>query len=394
MPVSARIGYRFPWNAGHRFRLLVDGDEFYAAMLASIANARHFVLLEMYLLEPGHVADRFVATLCAAARRGVAVYVLLDGYGAHRLRRRDRQRFLDAGVEVAFFNPLKYLRWSKNLFRNHRKLLLVDGEIAYTGGAGISDVFDPGLQAGRHWHETMLEIRGPSVADWQSLFTSSWDRWAETPLQLPTTTAEPSTGQGALGRVVAHNRSMVKSEIMRSFVTHIRHARERVWLATAYFAPPWKLRRALRRAARRGADVRVMLPGPQTDHPAVRHLGSRYYDRLLRNGVRIFEYQPRFLHAKVLLCDGWLSIGSTNGDRWNYHLNLEANQELRDTEIIGQVRDVFEKDFSHCTEQLLGPWRHRSWRRRWPEWFWGKVAALLARFGIPYNNGSGPGFHR
>jgi len=187
---------------------------------------------------------------------------------------------------------------------------------------------------------------------------------------------------------------MVKSEIMRSFVTHIRHARERVWLATAYFAPPWKLRRALRRAARRGVDVRLMLPGPQTDHPAVRHLGSRYYDRLLRNGVRIFEYQPRFLHAKVLLCDDWMSIGSTNGDRWNYHLNLEANQELREPKIINRVRNLFEEDFGRCTEQLLEPWRHRSWRRRWPEWFWGKIAAVLARFGIPYNNGSGRDAHR
>jgi phosphatidylserine/phosphatidylglycerophosphate/cardiolipin synthase-like enzyme len=124
----------------------------------------------------------------------------------------------------------------------------------------------------------------------------------------------------------------------------------------------------------------LLLPGPLSDHPGVRHIGSRYYERLLRDGVRIFEYQPRFNHSKVLLCDDWLSIGSSNADRWNYRWNLEANQELRDGAVIERVRQLFKEDFSYCTEFDYQHWRVRPRFRRLLEWFWGKVVAILAWF--------------
>ncbi len=371
--------YRFPWRRGNRFRLLVDGERFYAEMLASIEAARQHVLLEMYLFESGGVAERFINAFAGAVARGVRVCLLLDGFGAFRLNRRDRQRLIVAGVDLAFHNPLRTDHGHRNLFRDHRKLLLVDGTLAFTGGAGIADVFDPGLHPDRHWHETMLEIRGPVVGDWQALFVESWSRWGERPLQLPTVPPQ-ETGGGQPGRVVVQGRFPARSEVMRSHLSRIRRARQRVWFATAYFVPSWKLRRALRRAAGRGIDVRLLLPGPRTDHPAIRHLAGRFFERLLRAGVRIYEYQPRFLHAKVLLCDDWVSIGSSNLDRWNARWSLEANQELADPVVADEVHALFAADFGNCQEIVYDEWRRRAWFRRLQEAVWTRVSLLLARF--------------
>jgi phosphatidylserine/phosphatidylglycerophosphate/cardiolipin synthase-like enzyme len=382
--------YRFPWRRGNRFRLLVDGDRFYAAMLASIEAARHYVLLEMYLFESGGVADRFSAALTAAAARGARVCLLLDDFGCLGLDKKDRQRLVAGGVELAIYNPLRLGRWQHNLFRDHRKLLLVDGDVAFTGGAGIADEFDPDLKPGSHWHETMLEVRGPVVHDWQILFVEVWNRWSDRGLQLPGL-PRPEEHRGQRGRVVAQRSFPGRSEVMRSHVSRIRGARRRVWLATAYFVPSWKLRRALRRAVVKGADVRLLLPGPVMDHPAVRQLACRHYESLLRAGVRIFEYQPRFLHAKVLLCDDWVSIGSSNLDRWNYRWNLEANQELADAEIADQVQALFEADFVHCLEIGYADWRHRSWIRRLQEGVWSRVSAALAWLTEKRRNRSGSG---
>ncbi len=369
--------YRYPWRDGNRFRLLVDGERFYAAMLERIEASRVYVLLEMYLIESGRVAERFVEAFCRAARRGVRVRLLLDDYGARGLARADRRRLVDAGVVLAFYNPLHYGRLRRNLFRDHRKLLLVDGRVAFTGGAGITDAFDPALDPRRYWHELMVEIQGPVVGDWRDVFERNWRHWGAVPLGLPAAAVDEKPGDQR-GRVTVSRTA--RSEIIRSFIRHIRYAKRRAWLASAYFAPSRKLRRALRRAARRGVDVRLMLPGPHTDHPWARHVGRRYYARLLRNGVRIFEYQPRFLHAKALLCDEWLSIGSSNVDRWNLRWNLDANQEIDDPAMAERLRVQFDADFPLCEEIVYERWRRRPRIRRLREWFWGRVAALLSWF--------------
>lgn len=368
--------YRFPWRDGNQFRLWVDGRRFFPVMLEAIARARAFVLLEMYLFESGAVADRFIAACVEAAQRGVKVYLLLDDFGAWGLQNQDRARLLEAGVRLAWYNPLQYGKLRRNLFRDHRKLLLVDGEVAFTGGLGITDQFDPPGDPDSAWHDTVIEIRGPNVADWQTLFAETWQRWSSQPLELPP--PQPVRAGSQLGRVVTA-RAGREVEIRRSFVRAVRAARHRVWLATAYFVPSWKLRRVLRQAARRGVDVRLLLPGPITDHPAVRHAGRRLYGRLLRNGVRIFEYQPRFAHTKLMLCDDWVSTGSSNSDRWNLHWNLEANQEVNDRRFAAEVQALFEADFAESVEIRYETWHRRPWYRRALEWFWGSVGTGLAQ---------------
>ncbi|MFO1378538.1 MAG: phospholipase D-like domain-containing protein [Steroidobacteraceae bacterium] len=382
---SGRIGalsgirepVRFPWRAGNRFELLIDGPAFFTRMLAAITAARRYVFLELYLVESGLIAGRFVTTLAAAARRGVAVHVLLDAFGALRLGPDERQQLRAAGVRLAFYNPL---RWSKrlgNLLRDHRKLLLVDGEVAFVGGAGITDEFDPEEQPELRWRETMLAIAGPVVTDWHVLFVRTWTACGLPPpaVAAPDVAARPG---GQSGRVVASER-LQREQVSRSVIVQVRAAQSRVWIATAYFTPSWKLRRALLAAARRGLDVRLLVPGRRVDHPLIRYAGRRLYSSMLRHGVRIFEYQPRFLHAKVVLVDDWCSIGSSNLDRWNLHWNLEANQEVDDRGFAESVATMLQADFALAEEIVWTRWRRRGRWLRLLERLGGAVDAALRR---------------
>lgn len=370
--------YRFPWREKNRFTLLVDAQVFYADMIASIERAERFIYLEMYLIESGTAVNRFLDALAQARARQVEIYFLLDDFGALGLTAADRRRIRALGIHLYFYNPLHYGRLRRNLFRDHRKILVVDGRIAYTGGAGITDDFDPAYDPALYWHDAMVRVEGQCALDWQSLFEENWMRWAEREIRLKPVPFEMSE-PGQAGHVV-ESRSFTHSEVVRSFIHHIRAAERRAWLATAYFVPSRKLRRTLCRAARNGTDVRILLPGRHTDHPWARHMGRRFYEKLLHSGVRIYEFQPRFVHLKILLCDHWVSIGSSNVDRWNLRWNLEANQEVDDPDFSLSVQNLLEHDLEECHEILLKSWRRRSWRTRLRIWFWSKIVTFLSWF--------------
>lgn len=379
MKTTNRRKYQFPWRDGNRFELLVDGRLFFPRMIEAVGSARHHVLLEIYLFESGVVATRFIDAFVLAVRRGVTVKLMLDDFGAMKLSRHDRDRLLQGGVDLLFFNPIHFRRHLQNMFRDHRKMLIVDGEVAFVSGAGIADEFDSPVRPERSWRETAVCIRGPVLEDWQVLFARLWNRHAQTALNLPAPAA-PAAPDGMRGRVTL-TTALAIQEIKRSLYNRVRHAERRVWIQTAYFVPSRKVRRALRQAAGRGVDVRLLLPGPYTDHPAIRHAGRRFYTGLLRAGARIFEYQPRFLHAKTMLCDDWVSIGSSNLDRWNLRWNLEANQEVENKYFAQAMQVMFEEDFRNCIECRYEDWRRRPWYTRMREHLWGRVDMWLENLG-------------
>jgi cardiolipin synthase A/B len=369
----------FPWRTGNHVELLIDGSAFFPRMLEAIAQARRYVLFEIYLFESGAVATRFVEAFVAAAARGITVKLLLDDFGALNLDPTDRARMRQSGVDLKFYNPLRWRKLLHNLFRDHRKLLIIDGEVAFVGGAGITDDFDSPRDPMRNWRDNAVRVQGPVLADWVELFRRVWESRTGIPLALVAAPGAPSAN-GVLGRVGVSQAALAQ-DIKRALQHHLYRAQYRVWIATAYFVPPRKLLRALKRAVRRGVDVLLLLPGPYTDHPAVRHAGHRYYGRLLRNGVRVLEYQPRFLHAKTALCDDWVSIGSSNHDRWNLRWNLEANQEVSDPVFAQTVAAMFADDLRASREISYAEWRRRPFLARLRERWWGHVDMWVESLG-------------
>ena len=377
-----RDGAVFPWRGDNRFELLVDGATFFPRMLDAIATAQRQVELELYLVEDGECFARLREALVAAARRGVRVRCLFDSFGCLKLSPANRQVLVDAGVELRLYNPLRWRRGLRNLFRDHRKILLVDDQFGYVGGTGATDEFWNPDNPQDSWHEVMVEMRGPLLDDWRSLFEFQWRRCGERrfwrpvepllPARLP---AAPAKRSG-LGRL-AYAAARQHRDILRALLRALGQSRRQVLLATPYFLPTRKVRRALMKAARRGIDVRLLLSGQRTDHPAVRYAGHRYYPRLLRAGVRIFEYQPRFLHAKMVLVDDWVSIGSCNFDHWNLRWNLEANLETFDPPLGAAVAGCFAQGFAQSKEITLADFQNRPLPMRLYQRLWGWLDRIV-----------------
>ena len=309
----------FPWRSGNRFELLVDGRQFFPRMLEAIETAQRYVLLEIYLIESGAVATRFIDAFVRVARRGVTVKLLLDDFGALGLSPRDRERLVQGGVELLLYNPIHFSKHLRNMFRDHRKLLIVDGEVAFVSGTGITDEFDSPEHPEQSWRETAARIRGPVLRDWQELFVRLWNRHASKPLNFPVP-APPAGTDDMRGRVTV-TTALARQDIKRSLYNRMRHAQRRVWLATAYFVPSRKVRRAPLQAggpARRGRAAAVARPAHRSpgDPPrrtallhrfaASRHTHFRIpaaffacqNDSLRRLGFHRFE-QPRPLEPAL-----------------------------------------------------------------------------------------------
>lgn len=377
-----------PWRTDNRVRLLPDGDQFFPRMLQCIEQAQSAIDMEMYLFESGQTAERFITRLCDAAERGVRVRLLLDHFGALRLSQQDATLMRQRGVMLRYFNSIRHYKWLRNLSRDHRKLLLVDQRIAFVGGAGITDDFSPRVSGPRAWRELMVEMEGPVVLDWQILFERVWAnhdiahhealrqrvlRWKQ-----PAYNAHHMNREVSQARVNA-TRGLGNKPIMGALLAEIKKAQSHIWISTAYFYPPAKLLKALRKAAQRNLDVRILVPGPYTDHPSVRYASHALYSMLLESGVRIYEYQPRFLHMKLALVDDWCSIGSSNFDSWNLRWNLEANLEIIDREFSQQVQTMLLNDFAHSLEFTLDAWKQRPRWQKLREQLWRYVALVLAR---------------
>lgn len=209
------------------------------------------------------------------------------------------------------------------------------------------------------------------------LFTQNFEKWSASTLPKLNTSSEKL---GDVSARLAYTTGGTRLEIKKVLLNRISMSHNSVWLASAYFIPSRKIRKALRKAAINGKDVRLLLPGEITDHPAVRYASRQYYARLLRFGVRIFEYQGRFTHTKMVIIDDWVTIGSSNMDRWNFRWNLEANQEMDNKNTANKARKIINDDFSHCHEIKYIDWINRSRIQRTKEWLWGRLDMFLTKY--------------
>ncbi|WP_299261652.1 phosphatidylserine/phosphatidylglycerophosphate/cardiolipin synthase family protein [uncultured Kushneria sp.] len=372
---------REQWHDGNHFSLLPTADCFVPALLEAIDHAKASILIELYIVEDGDMGERFFEALIRAAARGVDVRFLIDACGSWSLSRESKQRLVDASISLREFNVLTLRHLGRFISRDHRKLVVIDGHTAFTGGFGVNDQFL------RSWFEVAVRITGPCVDDWIELFNRVWRsrktqdfvtgvrRKGNAPAVVP----NPMRCEGHMVGRVVWGQGYHYQAIRRSLQHQVSTAQKHIWICTPYFVPTRTLRRQLRRAARRGVDVRLLLAARDHDHPSVRYAGQRFFTRLLRSNVRIFEFQPRFIHAKFSLCDGWATIGSCNFDHWSLQWNLEANQEIDDPGFATELGELFEHCFDQCHEISAVHWASRSRRQRLREWGYGIMDALMTR---------------
>ena len=314
-----------PVRAGNRVQVLRNGCQTFPAMLEAIAAATETIDFSCYIYWPGEITEQFTDAFCERARAGVEVNVLLDAWGSARHDRRQVDRLARAGATVAFFRTPRWYTLDKLNHRMHRRLLVVDGRVAFTGGVGIADVWTGDAQDPAHWRETDVRVEGPAVRDVLGAFGQNWTEWTR---RILSDRHFPHLGDISDGVGVQVTRSSPTGGVTTAgelFYAAIAGARERLWLTTAYFTAGPMFMAALADSARRGVDVRVLVNGPNIDKELVRETAQRAYGGLLEAGVRIYEYQPTMLHAKVLIADGWSNVGSSNFDERSFALDDELN---------------------------------------------------------------------
>jgi len=361
-----------PLLTGNRVRLLEDGPDTYRAMFTAILAARDHINMETYILEDDEVGRRFADALIEKQGQGVQVNLIYDSVGTLGTPTAFFQRLRDSGICTLEFNPVNPATtkagWDVNQ-RDHRKLLVIDGQTVFLGGINISSVYSGGSSRGRSkagpdhelpWRDTDLQIEGPVVAEFQKLFLETWKAQKGEPL-APRNYLPPLQPRGnEVVRAIGSSPDDAYSLIYVTLLSAIDSAETEVWLTNAYFVPDPQLLAALKAAAARGVDVRIIVPG-STDSGLVFHAGRSYYDELLQAGVVILERRDALMHAKTAVIDGvWSTVGSTNLDWRSFLHNQEVNAVVLGTEFGDRMRAAFARDVAQSEQITLEEWRDRS----------------------------------
>jgi cardiolipin synthase len=370
-----------PLVGGNRVRLLQDGPETYRAMFAAIEAARDHINMETYILEDDEVGRRFAAALIEKQHQGVQVNLIYDSVGTVGTPADLFQRLRDNGIRTLEFNPVNPLTakagWDVNQ-RDHRKLLIVDGQTVFLGGINISSVYS-GSSFSRSsvnrpggklpWRDTDLQIDGPVVAEFQKLFLETWQKQKGEPLAQRDFFPPPRRPGSEYVRAIGSSPDDPFSLIYVTLISAINSAETEVLLTVAYFVPDPQLLAALKAAVARGVDVRLVLPG-SSDSALVFHAGRSFYDELLRDGVKIFERRKALMHSKTALIDGvWSTVGSTNLDWRSFLHNEEVNAVVLGTGFGERMRAAFESDIANSEQITLERWRRRPLDLRLKEAF-------------------------
>jgi cardiolipin synthase len=374
-----------PLVVGNKVVLLQDGPATYRAMFAAIAAARDHINLETYIIEDDEVGRKFAAALIDKQARGVQVRLIYDSVGASATPAAFFKHLTDNGVSVLEFNPINPLAlkkgWEVNQ-RDHRKLLVIDGRTAFVGGINISSVYSAGssgrgpkgrADGGLQWRDTHLQMEGPVVAEFQKLFLATWDKQKGEALAPREFFPLPVSRGKEVVRAIGSSPDEAFSQIYATLISAIGAAETAVHLTNAYFVPDPQMLAALKDAAGRGVDVRLILPA-QTDSWLVFHAGRSYYGELLRAGVKIYERRDAMLHAKTALIDGvWSTVGSTNLDWRSFLHNEEVNAVVLGQEFGAQMQAMFDADLAASDLVTLAAWEDRGLGDRARElaaWMW------------------------
>jgi cardiolipin synthase A/B len=355
-----------PATEGNVVEVLRNGNEIFPAMLESIEGASHTVDLLTFVYWSGDIGERFAKALAGRAKAGVRVRVLLDAWGAHPIDKSLVAMMEEAGVKVSWFRPLSRFKINQANHRTHRKVLIVDEAVGFTGGVGIADEWNGDARNEHEWRDTHFRIRGPAVDGLRSAFL---DNWLETDEVLFDTDVDRFPDQPQEGSTLVQSVRGASetgwSDITTLFLALLQLAQERIRITTAYFVPDTQLNERMCAAAERGVDVQILLPGPHIDKRFVQLAGESSYERLLDCGVKIWRFQPSMLHAKIMTVDGIVSnVGSANLNARSTELDEEINLVALDPDLVRTLDAQFDEDLERSEPIIAGEWEHRSLPRR------------------------------
>ncbi len=350
---------------GNRVTALYNGDEVFPAMLDAIRSARRTITFESYIYWSSAIGRRFTAALAERARAGVHTHVLIDWAGSQKVDQDDIARLRQAGVEVVLYRPLRFYDFDRINHRTHRKLLIVDGRVGFTGGLGIADQWLGHAQDKEHWRDSQFRAEGPVVAQLQAAFMDDWFETRGVVLDGPGYFPDLDRRGPALGQVFWSSPRGGNGNLRVMFLLAIAAATRRILIANAYFVPDETTVEMLVAARRRGVDVEIIVPGPVLDAQVVRRASKETWGPMLEAGVAIYEYQPTMYHPKVMVVDDvWASVGSTNFDDRSFRLNQEDNLNVYDREFAAGQAAAFARDRAVSRRITLEAWRRRPlWER-------------------------------
>ena len=360
-----------PILAGNRVDVLHNGDEFYPVMLEEIGRAQTSITIEAYIYWAGEIGRRFADALAAKAREGVPVKILLDAVGSATIGSEILETLEKGGCQLAWYNRIHWYTIGQFNHRTHRKSLIIDGRVGFTGGAGIADVWRGHAQSPGHWRDTQIRMAGPAVTPLQTGFAQNWMKTTGELLSGETYYPEheregaaPSHGFGVTGLAVQTVMSSPESGASSVRLMHylpIVCARRSIYISNPYFIPDQAAIDTLVEARQRGVDVRIMVAGRHNDTWLARQNSRRLYGPLLRAGIHILEYNTTFMHQKTMVVDGlWVSIGTTNFDNRSFAHNEETSVCIKDTELAAFMEQTFRSDMRACDRVELEAWQRRG----------------------------------
>ncbi|WP_233505548.1 phosphatidylserine/phosphatidylglycerophosphate/cardiolipin synthase family protein [Rhodohalobacter sp. SW132] len=354
-----------PFTSDNSIEVLKNGDMIFPAMLKAIDQSKERIEFLTFVYWTGNIAHKFANALANKAEEGLEVNVILDSVGAAKMPEELLELMKKSGVQVEHFRPLKNWKFWKMDNRTHRKVLICDGEIAFTGGVGIAGEWEGDARNKDEWRDTHFLIKGPAVFGLHAAFLENWIE-AGRPLKLDyTIQGEADTDQNVAVQVIRTSASVRWSDIVMLYQVLIKMAQESIRITTAYFNPNPIILDLLKEAADRGVKIQIMVPGETTDEEIAKVAGDKSFDTLLDAGIDLYYYQKTMLHAKIITIDGCLScIGSANFNHRSMLKDDEINVVILDEQVTGELVDHFEEDLEQCEKIEMGRWKERGLMKR------------------------------
>jgi cardiolipin synthase len=361
---------------GNKITAYQNGDEIFPAMLQAIESAQKTITFETYIYWSGAVGKRFSVALADRAKAGVKVHVLLDAVGTGKMDKSYLEEMKTAGVELERYHPLRWYSVTRINNRTHRKLLVVDGKVGFTGGVGIADLWAGHAEDKDHWRDSHFKLEGPAVAQMQAVFNDNWIKTRAKVLFGPDYYPELKASGDSMAQVFKSSAGEGSESVRLMYLLSIASAKKSVRLEAAYFVPDDLAVDTFVAARKRGVKVQIIVPGPVIDTKLVQKASRSRWGKLLDAGVEIYEFQPTMFHCKLIIVDDvWVSVGSTNFDDRSFRLNDEANLNVYDTAFAASQVKVFDADIAKSRLTTREEFKDRSKAGMFVE----EVAGLLRR---------------